>query len=66
MSDDQRKRGTADRDRINVHEDYEVRQWTAKFGCSKEELDQAVKAVGFGAEAAFGSPEMRHQERGAC
>ena len=46
MADDKTKRGGADRDRVNVHEDYEVRHWTAKFGCSKAELEQAVKAVG--------------------
>jgi hypothetical protein len=46
MSDDRTKTGAADRDRINVHEDYELRSWSKKFGCSPEELKAAVKAVG--------------------
>ena len=28
MSDDKSKRGAADRSRINMEEDYEVRDWT--------------------------------------
>lgn len=46
MSDDKNKIGSPDRDRINVHEDYEVRHWTKKFGVSASELKEAVKAVG--------------------
>jgi len=36
----------ADRTRINVNEDYELRYWTAKFGCTTTELKAAVAAVG--------------------
>ena len=46
MSDDKNQRSAADRDRVNVHEDYEVRYWREKFGCSKDELEKAVQAVG--------------------
>ena len=46
MSDDKRKPGRPDRNRINVNEDYELRDWSEKFGVSKEELAAAVKKVG--------------------
>jgi len=46
MSDNLQNHGQQDRSRINVHEDYEVRHWTQALGVSKEELEQAVKAVG--------------------
>lgn len=32
MADDKSIQGPADRDRINVNEDYEMRYWTNKFG----------------------------------
>jgi hypothetical protein len=32
-----------DRDRINVHEDYELRYWAEKFGVTQERIRQAVK-----------------------
>lgn len=44
--DNKKNAGTADRDRINVNEDYELRDWSEKFGVSKDELKAAVKAVG--------------------
>jgi hypothetical protein len=43
--------GSPDRDRINVHEDYELEYWTRQLGVSKEELIAAVKAVGTSADA---------------
>lgn len=46
MSDDLKNRGPADRARINVHEDHEVRYWTQELGVNREQLEQAVKAVG--------------------
>lgn len=46
MSDDTSKRGPADRQRVNVDEDYEVRYWTDKWDVSEERLRQAVAAVG--------------------
>ena len=46
MSDDRTQRHGQDRQRINVNEDYELRDWARKFGVSPEELKEAVKAVG--------------------
>ncbi|MBI2769812.1 MAG: DUF3606 domain-containing protein [Burkholderiales bacterium] len=46
MSDDTSKTGKQDRDRINVNEDYELRDWSKKFGCSPEQLKAAVRKVG--------------------
>ena len=46
MADDLTKRGPADRSKINVHEAWELRYWTGKFGCTAEELKSAVTAVG--------------------
>ena len=44
--DNKSKRGGQDRSRINMHEDYEVRYWSKKFGVTKEELQRAVKKAG--------------------
>jgi hypothetical protein len=46
MSDSKQETGKQDRIRINSSEDYEVRDWSAKFGCSKELLLQAIDKVG--------------------
>jgi hypothetical protein len=46
MSDDKTSRGPADASRINMHEDYELRYWSQKFGVTSEQLRAAVKAVG--------------------
>ena len=46
MSDDKTNRGPADRARINVNEDYEVRYWTKELGVSEDALREAVKRVG--------------------
>ncbi len=46
MADDKTKVGTADRDRINVNESYELRDWCKKFGVSEGELRAAVRKVG--------------------
>ena len=51
MSDDKSKTGPADASKISLSEDYEVTYWRNKFGCSKAELEAAVKAVGNGAKA---------------
>jgi hypothetical protein len=44
--DDKSQTGKPDRDRINVHEDYELRDWSAKFGVTPEELKRVVGKVG--------------------
>ena len=46
MADDLKKTGGQDRKRIDVSQDYELRDWAARFGVSKEQLQAAVKAVG--------------------
>ncbi len=51
MPDDKSKTGKQDRERINVHEDYELRDWSKKFGVSEEQLKKAVQSVGNSAEA---------------
>lgn len=49
MADDKTKKAQ-DRNRIDIHEDYEVRYWTKKFGVTKERLEAAVRKVGTHAE----------------
>ncbi|OBY85905.1 DUF3606 domain-containing protein [Delftia sp. JD2] len=46
MSDDKTKTGGQDRTRIDVNEDYELRDWSKKFNVTPEQLKAAVKAVG--------------------
>ena len=46
MADDKIKTGKPDRDRINVNEDYELRDWSKKFGVTRERLIEAVDEVG--------------------
>ncbi len=50
MADDLSNRGGSDRNRINVNQEYEVRDWAKKFGVSEQELRQAVQRVGDRAE----------------
>jgi hypothetical protein len=46
MPDDKTQRGTADRARINIHEDYELKHWSERFNISTEKLKDAVTKVG--------------------
>ena len=50
MTDDKSKPGGQDRTRISLSEDYEVRDWSQKFGVSEERLRSAVAKVGNTAE----------------
>lgn len=50
MSDDKSKPGGQDRERISLAEDYEVRDWAAKFGVTEDALKTAVARVGDRAE----------------
>lgn len=43
--------GSPDRDRINIHENYEVEYWTKTLGISAEDLRKAVEAAGTSADA---------------
>lgn len=51
MADDKANCGPEDRSRINLTEDYELRNWTDKFGVSGSQLQYAVREVGSSAEA---------------
>lgn len=51
MADDKTLRSPQDASKISLSEDYEVAYWTKKFGVSADELLDAVKAVGNGADA---------------
>jgi hypothetical protein len=46
MADDKTKVGGQDRKRINLSEDYEVRDWCKSLGVNEEQLRMAVAAVG--------------------
>jgi transposase-like protein len=51
MADDVKDRGARDRGRVNVHEDYEVRYWTEKWGVTKDQLVEAVERAGVSVQA---------------
>lgn len=46
MSDNLDKRGGQDRQRINIHQDYELLDWSRKFGVTTRQLEEAVQNVG--------------------
>ena len=46
MPDDKTKSQGQDRQRINVHEDYELRDWAKSLHTTPERLKEAVQAVG--------------------
>jgi hypothetical protein len=46
MADDKSKTGGQDRTRINVHEDYELRDWAKTLDATPNQIRAAVKAVG--------------------
>ena len=46
MPDNKTLTTPADATRINIHEDYEVRYWCEKFGCTPEQLTAAVQKAG--------------------
>ena len=50
MSDDKTKTGGQDRQRINVNEDYELRDWAKSLNTTPERIKEAVAAVGDRAE----------------
>jgi hypothetical protein len=50
MPDNKDRSGGQDRKRIDVNQDYELQDWAKKFGVSKEQLKEAVGAVGDSAE----------------
>lgn len=46
MSDDLKNRGPADRSRVSVNELSEVKYWRKTFGCTEQQLRQAIAAAG--------------------
>ena len=64
MSDNKNKRGSQDRNRISLSEEYEVRYWTEQLGVSRKELEEAVKSVGNSAEKVRGHFSSRKQSSG--
>ena len=51
MADDKNKRGPADRSRISLSEDYEVRYRTQELGVTRDQLAATIADVGNNAEA---------------
>ena len=43
---DDKSKSVGERKRIKVHDDYEIRFWSKKFGVSPNELRRAVSKVG--------------------
>lgn len=50
MTDNPNERGPQDRSRINVNQEWELRYWCEKFGCTPEQLKSAVREVGVAVE----------------
>jgi hypothetical protein len=46
MPDDKSKTGQADDIRINVHENYELRDWSQKLGVTPDKLKELVRVNG--------------------
>ena len=46
MSDDKNQSHGQDRQRINIHQDYELRDWSKSLGVTPDKLKEAVGAVG--------------------
>ena len=46
MADSKTTRNGPDRDRINIHQKYELRDWAKKFNATPEQIKEAVQAVG--------------------
>ena len=46
MADNKQKIGNPDKSRINVNEEYELNNWSKKFGINRAALKNAVEAVG--------------------
>ena len=46
MPDSTTTRGAQDRARINIHQDYELRDWARKLNATPEQIKDAVGRVG--------------------
>jgi hypothetical protein len=63
MADDLSKRGPADRARIDVNEDWELRYWAKELSASADEIRNAVHAVGTSTDKVREYLRGRKQER---
>ncbi|WP_095049233.1 DUF3606 domain-containing protein [Pseudomonas sp. Irchel s3h9] len=50
MPDDLSKTGKSDRDKINVNQAHELRDWSEKLGVTPQQLKDAVAKVGVQAD----------------
>jgi Protein of unknown function (DUF3606) len=50
LPDDPSKRGSPDRDRIDINDENEVRNWSKSLGVTPEQLKEAVRKVGTSAD----------------
>ena len=64
MPDDKTKSQGQDRQRVNVHEDYELRDWAKSLGTTPERVKEAVQAVGDRADKVR-EYLVGHREKGA-
>jgi Protein of unknown function (DUF3606) len=46
MRDDRSQRGSPDRDRIDINDEHEVRNWSQSLKVTPDQLREAVKKVG--------------------
>jgi hypothetical protein len=46
MTDDKTQTGDPDRRQISLSENYELRDWSKKFGVTEDQLRRAVEKVG--------------------
>lgn len=51
MADDRTRSGGQDRNRVDLRDDDDVRDWSEQLGVSPDRLKDAVKAVGPNADA---------------
>ena len=65
MSDNLQNRGGSDRKRIDVNQDYELRDWSKKFGVSTDQLKEAVQAVGTQADRVESYLKTRGERSGS-
>ena len=60
MADDKTATGDPDRQRIALKDDYEVRDWSQKFGVAPEVLRGAARAIGN--QAADGETDPKEED----
>ena len=65
MSDDTTKSGGQDRQRINVNQDYELRDWAKSLNTTPERVKEAVQAVGAAEAGAAGDLLHPHAHPGS-